>query len=134
MNVGTHQQPATPYGTYTAATTSYFSTWPMSGWAIDWDTTAPLQVNLLTDGVLTQSQTANQAVSGLNASYPGYGDNHGYSFSPIKPTNKGTHSLCVVAVNVAGGNDLQLGCRSYTIYGPPSAATNVTAVVRQRRR
>jgi hypothetical protein len=122
--VQTHQQPANPTGGLSSS--SSLGTWgyySISGWTIDWDTTAALQVSLVLDGTVLETKTANAAYSGLNASNPGYGDNHGYSFYTGKSTAKGTHTLCVRATNVGGGVDANLVCSSYVVYGPPSAAT-----------
>jgi len=125
--VQTHQQPANPTGGLSSS--SSFGTWgyySISGWTIDWDTTSPLQVSLVLDNTVIQTKTANAAYAGLNASNPGYGDNHGYSFYTGKSTAKGTHTLCVRATNVGGGADANLVCSSYVVYGPPSAASNLT--------
>jgi hypothetical protein len=125
--VQTHQQPANPTGGLSSS--SSLGTWgyySISGWTIDWDTVNPLQVSLVLDGVVSQTKTANTAYSGLNASHPGYGDNHGYSFYTTKSTVKGTHTVCVRATNVGGGADANLWCSSYVVNGPPSAATNLT--------
>lgn len=122
--VQTHQQPANPTGGLSS--NSSLGTWGyylISGWTIDYDTVGPLQVSLVLDGVVTSTVTANSAYSGLNASNPGYGDNHGYSFYTTKSTVKGTHTVCVRATNVGGGTDVNLVCSSYVIPGPPSAAT-----------
>lgn len=125
--VQTHQQPADPTGGLSSS--SSLGTWgyySISGWTIDWDTTSPLQVSLVLDGTVIETKTANGAYTGLNASNPGYGDNHGYSFYTGKSTVKGTHTLCVRATNVGGGSDANLVCSSYVVYGPPSAASNLT--------
>jgi hypothetical protein len=125
--VQTHQQPADPTGGLSSS--SSLGSWgfySISGWAIDYDTTGPLQVSLELDGAVLETKTANSAYSGLNASYPGYGDNHGYGFYTGKSTVKGTHTLCVRATNVGGGADANLVCSSYTVFGPPSAATALT--------
>jgi titin len=125
--VQTHQQPANPTGGLSSSssqgTWGYYS---LTGWTIDWDTTAPLQVSLVLDGAVISTQTADRAYSGLNASNPGYGDNHGYYFYTGKSTAKGTHLLCVRATNVGGGVDTNVACWSYVVNGPPSAATNLT--------
>jgi hypothetical protein len=122
--VQTHQQPANPTGGLSPS--SVLGTWgyySISGWAIDYDTTAALQVSLVFDGTVLETKTANAAYSGLNAGNPGYGDNHGYSFYAGKSAVKGTHTLCVRATNVGGGLDTDLVCSSYVVSGPPSAAT-----------
>jgi hypothetical protein len=121
--VQTHQQPANPTGGLSS--NSSLGTWgyySIIGWTIDYDTVGPLQVSLVLDGVVSSSVTASTAYSGLNASNPGYGDNHGYSFYTPKSTVKGTHTVCVRATNVGGGVDTNLVCSSYVVPGPPSAA------------
>ena len=124
--VQTKQQPANPTGGLSSSTSpgtwGYYS---ISGWAADWDTTDPIQVSLTLDGTVLETKTANGAYSGLNASHPGYGDNHGYSFYTGKTTVKGTHTLCVRAMNVGGGADTNLSCWSYVVNGAPSAAANL---------
>ena len=125
--VSTHAQPANPTGGLSSS--SSLGTWgyySISGWAIDWDTTGPIQVSLVLDGTVLETKTANSAYSGLNSSNPGYGDNHGYGFYTGKSTVKGTHTLCVRATNVGGGADANLMCSSYVVYGPPSAASNLS--------
>lgn len=122
--VQTHQQPANPTGALSSS--SSLGTWgyySITGWTIDYDTVDPLQVSLVLDGVVSSTKTANTAYSGLNASNPGYGDNHGYSFYTAKSTVKGTHTVCVRATNFGGGTDVNLFCSSYVVPGPPSAAT-----------
>jgi len=125
IGVGTHQQPANPIGTASASQWSTASTYYFSGWAIDYDTTGPLQVQLIGDGTVQSTVTANAARSGLNTSYPGYGDNHGFSLYATKSAVKGNHSFCLRALNVGGGTDTDLYCVNYTTGGPPSAATNL---------
>jgi hypothetical protein len=124
--VQTHQQPANPTGALSSSSNlgnwGYYS---ITGWTIDYDTIDPIQVSLVVDGVVTQTKTANATYSGLNASKPGYGDNHGYNFYTTKSTVKGTHTVCVRATNVGGGVDTNLLCSSYVVPGPPSAATNL---------
>jgi hypothetical protein len=123
-----HPQPANPIGGMSSSSVyGTYGYYNLVGWALDFDTTAPLQVSLLEDGVDVADRTANAAYSGLNNSYPGYGDNHGFSFGRVKLTTKGTHTLCVIAHNVGGGTDYQVVCTSYVVPGPPSAATNLVA-------
>ncbi|HEX8093980.1 MAG TPA: hypothetical protein VF542_09140, partial [Jatrophihabitans sp.] len=125
--VQTHQQPANPTGGLsTSSALGYWGYYSITGWTIDYDTTGPLQVSLVLDGVVTSTKTADAAYSGLNASNPGYGDNHGYNFYTVKSTAKGNHTVCVRATNVGGGSDFDLYCGSYSVAGPPSAATNLT--------
>lgn len=121
--VETHQQPANPTG---AITSSYLwgSSYYWTGWTIDWDTTAPLQVAVTSDGVLQQTYTAGNSAT-ISLEHTGYGDNHGFSVTATKSSVKGTHTLCLIAYNVGGGVNTNLTCLTYTVPGPPSAATNL---------
>ena len=121
--VSTHQQPANPTG---AISTSYLwgSTYYWTGWTIDWDTTAPLQVAVIADGAVQSTATAGGAAT-ISVEHTGYGDNHGFSVTATKSGVKGTHTLCLVAYNVGGGVNTNLTCLTYTVPGPPSAATNL---------
>lgn len=121
--VSTHPQPANPtWGAFTSYL--YGSTYYWSGWTIDWDTTAPLQVAVTSDGVVQRTYTAANAAT-IAVEHTGYGDNHGFSVTATKSTVKGNHTLCLVAYNVGGGSNVNLVCQPYTVPGPPSAATNL---------
>lgn len=123
LAVSTHQQPADP--TWGGITSNLWgSTYYWSGWTIDWDTTAPLQVAVTSDGVVQRTYTASNTAT-INVEHAGYGDNHGFSVTATKSTVKGTHTLCLVAYNVGGGSNQNLTCVTYTVPGPPSAATNL---------
>ena len=103
----------------------------MTGWTIDYDTTGAITVRLTSDGQplgtpITAGAATSSAVATAN---PGYGNMHGFTASWLrKATGKGNHTTCAIAINVAGGSDTLLGCFTYYVPGPPSAATNVTAV------
>lgn len=132
LTVTTRPSPASPVGTaYGWSTRSWNGSevyYSMSGWAIDWDTTAPIDVVLLSDGVVSGGPVKAQAAASTNSANPGYGDNHGFTLSWLRKSPvKGTHTSCVKAVNVAGGRDAILGCFSYVTPGAPSPATSVTA-------
>ena len=125
VGVQTHSQPADPTGSVTGSYL-YGSTYYWSGWTVDWDTTAPLQVAVTSDGVVQNTYTAGGAYTNFNANNPGYGDNHGFSnVLATKSSVKGNHTLCLVARNVGGGSDVNLLCQPYSVAGPPSAATNL---------
>ncbi|MFL6161370.1 MAG: hypothetical protein ACJ74U_04000 [Jatrophihabitantaceae bacterium] len=123
LAVTTHPQPANPTW---GGLTSYLwgSTYYWSGWTIDWDTTAPIQVAVIADGVVQSSGTAGGTAT-INVEHTGYGDNHGFSVQAIKSSVKGDHTLCLKAFNVGGGADVNLFCQPYNVAGPPSAATNL---------
>jgi hypothetical protein len=130
MSGTTKPQPANAYagivtGPYDESSTQLW----LHGTAYDWDTTGPIQVLVWHDGVAQPTLTANAYSSGFNAANPGYGDYHGFSTTIAKSPVKGTHQVCVQPVNVGGGTASGQSCRTYTVYGPPSAATNVTVTV-----
>lgn len=136
LNVTTHPLGSDPVGHASGAAEPCYYDCPMfpgyfsiGGSALDFDTTAPIQVRLVSDGVPTGTVAASSADSS-NSQYPGYGNDHGFLIHWLgKSPLKGTHQTCAVAVNVAGGNDHNIGCYSYTTPGAPVAASNLVAAV-----
>lgn len=127
LTVQTHPAPANPTGSlnYGSGMTQW-GTFYWSGWAIDWDTSQPIQLATVLDGVVQGVSTASGAVTNLNQTYPGYGDNHGFTLYAYKSAVPGTHTECLRALNVGGGSDTNLYCGSYVVAGPPAAASNLT--------
>ncbi|SDJ12406.1 hypothetical protein SAMN05444157_1863 [Frankineae bacterium MT45] len=124
ITVTTHPAPASPVARLTTNSV-YGNSFYLTGWAIDWDTTAPINVAVVLDGVVQTSTPASATVTGLNQINPGYGDTHGFGFYLGKSTVKGTHQLCLRAINVGGGSDNDFYCVTYVTPGKPSAATNL---------
>jgi hypothetical protein len=83
-----------------------------TGWAIDPDTPGPISVQLVVDGAVVGTATADTARPDVGNAYPGYGPNHGFDF--IAPIPAGRHNVCVVAVNQGAGANAQLGCATLT--------------------
>jgi hypothetical protein len=135
IQVTTHPAPASPSGAAygSAVCSAYYCpknppAYSMKGWAIDWDTTAAIQVALIEDGTRTVTTLTANTASTTNTQYPGYGDNHGFStWTFTGNPAKGNHSVCAVAMNVGGGSNTTLGCYTYYTPGAPSAATSLTA-------
>ncbi|MGI8807191.1 MAG: DNRLRE domain-containing protein [Acidimicrobiales bacterium] len=99
------------------------------GWTIDFDTVAPITVQVWSDAGYVTTLNADVSRPDVAGQYPAYGPNHGYdSFVGLTP---GYHNVCAWGINVAAGatNSL-LGCRQVTVAppNPPSAPTNVAAV------
>jgi len=88
----------------------------VSGWAIDPETTASIEVYAQVDNVSAGSATANALRSDVGAIFPGYGNNHGFFFRLKAPM--GTHRVCVFAKNAATGADVRLGCRDVFVPMP----------------
>lgn len=135
VDVRTHEQPADVIGTasggvYTGTSwngTKYTYV-SLTGWALDFDRAGTIDVQFVEDGSKVLSTMTASAANGvdLNATYPGYGSNHGFTNSWIGlSTVKGPHTVCAVGISVGGGADKQLGCVSYTSPGAPSAPTDL---------
>jgi hypothetical protein len=86
-----------------------------SGWVIDPDTSSPISVKVLVDGVAGAATLAGNAYANLGTSYPGFGDNHG--FAVTSQLTVGTHNVCVTALNDSVGSDRSIGCISVSVTG-----------------
>ncbi|MEV7972692.1 hypothetical protein [Cellulomonas sp. NPDC089187] len=82
------------------------------GWTLDPDTTASIQAHIYVDGKFAQSIVANTSRPDVGAVY-GKGDNHGFD-STIAVAN-GTHTVCVSAIDSAGGPNPRIGCGTVTV-------------------
>jgi hypothetical protein len=88
-----------------------------SGWALDPDTTAPIQVKLMLNGRYFTTTKANQLRKDVGLRYPGWGDYHGWwSAFPIA---NGSYTLCAIALNQGSGSNTPLGCKSVTVNNDP---------------
>ena len=85
----------------------------VQGWALDPDTTAPVEVHVYVDGAFAGWGRANEPRPDVGAAFPGYGDGHGFSISVS--ASPGGHSLCAYAVNVGGGVNPAIGCRAVAV-------------------
>jgi len=110
---------AAPFGWMDSAALAG-STLTAKGWAIDPDTSAAIQVQLVVDGVAVTAGVASTARPGLGKIYPAAGDNHGYSLSAA--LTPGSHMVCVVAMNNAAGPSARL------TYQGPAASENCVGV------
>lgn len=84
-----------------------------AGWTLDPDAAAPISVTMSVDGSFTQAAPASTAYAKLGASYPGFGDNHGFSLSTT--VSPGKHVVCVTAVNDGTGGDRVIGCATANV-------------------
>lgn len=96
------------------------------GWAIDPNTTAPIQVIISIDGRNTVL-TADKTRLDVEKVFPGWGSEHG--FSATLPASAGVHEVCVTFDNVGAGNDANVGCRSVTV---PSSSSSTTTTLSGR--
>ncbi len=88
----------------------------LAGWALDWDTNAPITIRVTVDGQVVATPLANLARSDIANAYPGMGPNHGYDVTV--PISGGTHTVCAAMVNTGPGQDSLLGCRTVTTRSP----------------
>ena len=120
-----------PYGGYGVLRRAKGSTAVVAvGWAIDPDTTKPIDVNVSVDGHTPVTATANIPRPDIAKLHPGTGLDHGFAIRV--PATQGEHRVCAGAVNVKGGSKatVSLGCKMINAVHPdvPSAPTGVTAV------
>jgi hypothetical protein len=90
----------------------------VTGWALDPETSAPIDVHVYADGAPLGATVAGRSRPDVGAVFPASGPGHGFEFTaPIAP---GPHSVCVYAINVGlGGTNPELGCRSVVVGLPP---------------
>lgn len=84
----------------------------VAGWALDPDTSASIQVHVYVDGLAVKAVTASGSrpdVAALYANGPAHG------FDTVVPVGEGDHSVCVYALDSAGGRVPQVGCRQVTV-------------------
>ena len=100
----------------------------MNGWALDPDLLGAIQLQVISDGVLKQTITANRGNLASTTAWPMYGYTHGYSSSVT--LDSGEHRVCLVARNAGQGGDATLGCTLITTSGEgaPAMPVAVTAL------
>jgi N-acetylmuramoyl-L-alanine amidase len=81
----------------------------LSGWALDPASASSIPVHVYVDGVGAAITTANTTRTDVGTAYTGYGNNHGFDLA-VTLAN-GSHTVCVYAISVSGGSNLQVGCR-----------------------
>jgi len=84
----------------------------VTGWAIDPDTVGPIAVHIYVDAAGTAYQADKQR-NDVAMVYPAYGASHG--IDQTIATSKGTHNVCVYAINNGAGGNVVLGCRSILV-------------------
>jgi hypothetical protein len=118
MACETIQVTGNPVGHFEALTQSGPGQITVSGWAIDPDTTSPIDVDIYLDGAFHERILASGSRPDVANAYPGYGPDHGFSVNI--GVSGGTHPVCVYAINTGNGNtNTGLGCKSITLGGNP---------------
>ncbi len=78
------------------------------GFAVDPDTSAPIDVHVYVDGAFAASARADAYRADLAAAYPSLGGAH--AFGVEVPMSPGRHEVCVFAINTPTGANPSLGC------------------------
>lgn len=99
--------PANPYGVLDSVTSTGPGTLRVMGWAEDGDTTAAISVRATVDGVDKGTFPANAARDDIKSG-------HGFDFT-LTGITPGAREVCVTALNIGGGTNRQLGCRSTAV-------------------
>ena len=85
------------------------------GWALDFDTRAPIAVHFYVDGVASTATVANLSRPDVDVAYQN-GADHGYSVSI--PAGPGTHELCAYTINVPAGTNYLIESRCVKVSVP----------------
>jgi hypothetical protein len=97
------------------------------GWALDFDTQAPVGINVFVDGGFAGTHTANSYRPDVGVAYRGWGDNHGYDVT-IPVGGGAVKQVCVWGVNAGAGSEgAFFGCRTLRLSTPYGAFDGVTA-------
>jgi len=106
-----------PVGNLEGPPSSWLLPTVMTGWALDPDTAAPIDVHLYVDGRWSGSVRADGIRRDVAAAFPGYGEAHGFALA-LPTLRPGTNRACVYAINVGPGSTNPLiGCRFITTPG-----------------
>ncbi len=106
------EQGRAPIGNLESLSVASDGTVSVSGWAIDPDTVAPIQVHVYIDDAGT-ALTADGARADVARVYPAYGSWHGFS-AKLK-AGAGNRTVCVYAINTGAGGNVQLGCKTLVV-------------------
>lgn len=92
--------------------------WPggvrVSGWAIDPNTSDPIDVDVYVDGTMVGRVPANISRPDVGKIFYVYGARHG--FDTTVPVHAGVHTICVYGINTGPGDrNPRLGCRTITM-------------------
>lgn len=99
------------------------------GWALDRDTTAPIDVDIYVDGVKAGRFNAAAFRGDIAAAFPAFGGNHGYAV-PLTLTT-GSHTVCAYGINVGNiGTNTTLGCKSVFLSSDPFGSFDAAGATR----
>jgi len=88
----------------------------LTGWAIDGNTTGPIDVHIYIDDQPRASVRADKPRPDVEAAYPAWGPNHGFDVT-IPDVAAGTRGICVFAINAGPGTNTLIRCRTADVIG-----------------
>ena len=101
--------------------------WPASavrqrvaGWAIDPDTTEPIDVHVYVDGKIAGGTNADRERADIGTIFPAFGARHG--FDATFSAAPGVHNVCAYAINDGPPEHTLLACKSVTVIARDAAA------------
>lgn len=103
---------ADPFGSFDAAAPVEGGV-RVTGWAIDPETSMPIEVHVYVGGGGTNLGEAKVQRPDVGAVVGGYGADHG--FDTVVPASPGVHEVCAYGINVGAGFHRQLGCKSVRV-------------------
>ena len=104
-----------------------FASGRVQGWAVDPDTSGPVDVHVYVDGAWAAATRAGVDRPYVAGALPLAGSRHGFAVDVAM--SPGTHQVCTYAINVgAGASNPQLGCRTVRVSNAPIG--NIEAVAR----
>ncbi|WP_456820165.1 fibronectin type III domain-containing protein [Cellulomonas sp. URHB0016] len=85
----------------------------LSGWALDPDVNGSVDVHYYVDGGWGGAESAQSWRPDVGRAYPGTGDQHGFSmgFEALR----GTHQVCLYAIDATSGGNTPMGCRTVNV-------------------
>lgn len=101
----------------------------VAGWAIDPDTSEPIDVHIYVNGAGFAIGEANVERLDVATAYPAYGANHGFD-ALVPYSGTGALSVCAYGINTGGAHsNSQLSCKTFqrmnTPFGSLDSVTNV---------
>ena len=86
----------------------------VAGWALDADTTQPVDVHVYVDGVGRANVVADEPRADIARSFPDHGGGHGFHVA-VGDVAPGRHEVCTYAIGRGGGGNALLGCRTVVV-------------------
>jgi hypothetical protein len=99
----------------------------VQGWAIDPDSTGPIEVHVYLNGRFAGKTVANIPRQDVGSSNPLYGNSHGFDLV-VPDTDRNSNVACAYAINTGPGNaNAELGCKRYFPDGDPQRSFKLIA-------